>query len=104
MWELEDRCVRAALAHPDTLLCRCEKVTGPMVRAAVIDDGAVTPGDVKRIVRAGMGECQGRHCRSLITRAVSMLTGRAVGAESPMSFRPPVRPLVLAQLLEARPE
>jgi len=99
MWELEDHYVRAALAQPDMLLCRCEQVTGRQVRAAV-DDGALTPGDVKRATRAGMGECQGRHCRSLITRGVSVLTDRPAPVASPMSFRPPVRPVPIAQLIE----
>ena len=98
MWEAEDRYVRAALAQPDTLLCRCEQVTGRQVRAAV-DDGALTPGDVKRSTRAGMGECQGRHCRPLIARAVSVLTGLTVHEASPLSFRPPVRPVPVAQLI-----
>ncbi len=99
MWELEDRCVRRALSDPGTVLCRCEVVTSEQVRMA-INDGALTPGDVKRVTRAGMGECQGTHCRSLIARAVSVLTGRAADAEPPMSFRPPVKPLALSQLLE----
>ncbi len=99
MWDLEDRCVRGALAHPQTVLCRCEAVTAQQIKGA-IDEGALTPGDVKRATRAGMGECQGCHCRSLIARAVSVHTGRAIEAEAPMSFRPPVKPLQLSQLLD----
>jgi bacterioferritin-associated ferredoxin len=99
MWNLEEHYVRGALIQPETVLCRCETVTARQVGVAV-DDGALTPGDVKRMTRAGMGECQGTHCRSLIARAVSVLTGRAVEAEPPMSFRPPVRPLALAELLK----
>jgi NADPH-dependent 2,4-dienoyl-CoA reductase/sulfur reductase-like enzyme len=99
MWELETYYVRAALADPENVLCRCEAVSAMQVGGAV-QDGALTPGDVKRATRAGMGECQGTHCRALIARAVSLLTGRPAEAEPPMSFRPPVRPLALSQLLQ----
>jgi len=98
MWELEEHYVRGAMIQPETVLCRCETVAARQVGVAV-DDGALTPGDVKRMTRAGMGECQGTHCRSLIARAVSVLTGQPVEAEPPMSFRPPVKPLALSQLL-----
>jgi len=99
MWQLEEHYVRGALGDAGTVLCRCEAVTARQVGVAV-DDGARTPGDVKRMARAGMGECQGTHCRSLIARAVSVLTGRVAEAEPPMSFRPPVKPLALAELLK----
>jgi len=102
MWDLEAHYVRGALGDPETVLCRCETVRARQVGTAV-DDGAQTPGDVKRMTRAGMGECQGTHCRSLIARAVSVLTRRAVEAEPPMSFRPPVKPLALSQLLQDPP-
>jgi bacterioferritin-associated ferredoxin len=95
MWDLETHYVRGALIQPETVLCRCETVTARQVAVAV-DDGALTPGDVKRMTRAGMGECQGTHCRALIARGVSLLTGRAAEAEPPMSFRPPVTPVALA--------
>ena len=99
MWQLEEHYVRGALGDAGTVLCRCEAVTARQVGEAV-DSGALTPGDVKRTTRAGMGECQGTHCRALIARGVSLLTGRAAEAEPPMSFRPPVRPLALAELLK----
>jgi choline dehydrogenase-like flavoprotein len=37
MWELEDRYVREALHHSDGLLCRCERVPGAAVKAALAD-------------------------------------------------------------------
>jgi hypothetical protein len=82
----------------DVFLCRCELVPGPAVRDA-FDDLASAPGDIKRATRAGMGECQGQHCRSLIARAAAVRTGRPVALEQPLSYRPPVRPIVLAQLI-----
>jgi hypothetical protein len=102
MWHLEERCVREALGRADTHLCRCELVSGPVVGAS-IDDIAVTPADVKRATRVGMGECQGQHCRSLIARAVAIRTGRPPGLDHAMSYRPPVRPITIGQLIAGDP-
>jgi hypothetical protein len=46
-----------------------------------------------------MGECQGRNCRFLISRALSLVDGRAIAAEAPLSWRPPVRPIPIERLL-----
>lgn len=99
MWDLEERYVREALERSDAFLCRCELVPGPAVRVA-FDELASTPGDAKRATRAGMGECQGQHCRSLIARAAAARTGEPVAFDRPMSYRPPVRPITIAQLID----
>ena len=98
MWNLEDRYVRSALERFDATLCRCEKVPGAEVHA-VLRDEAARPGDVKRFTRAGMGECQGRHCRFPIVRAVSVVSDQPA-EDSPPTFRPPVIPITLEQLLQ----
>ncbi|MFD1309680.1 FAD-dependent oxidoreductase [Streptomyces kaempferi] len=55
----------------DTVVCRCEEVTGGAVRAAVDELGAGDLRTVKLLTRAGMGWCQGRMCEP----AVAGLTG-----------------------------
>lgn len=98
MWKMEDSYVRAALERPGGVLCRCEKVPGQQVKGVLGDAGA-QPGDVKRATRTGMGECQGRHCRLLVVRAVTATTGRRPEAAVPMTFRPPARPITVADLI-----
>ena len=95
--------------------CRCEEVTcnelielqpprylgwtsGQTKRQRIrtpAEGCSASPDQVKRLTRAGMGHCQGRLCREL----VSLLLAEASGtdpAETPvMSYRPPVRPLPL---------
>ncbi|MET7852798.1 NAD(P)/FAD-dependent oxidoreductase [Streptomyces avermitilis] len=46
----------------DTVVCRCEEVTGGAVREAVEELGAGDLRTVKLLTRAGMGWCQGRIC------------------------------------------
>jgi len=88
---------------PQTIICRCEDVTVEEVRA-LIARGYQTPDEVKRLSRCGMGQCQGRTCRSLLLQEISAATGREI-KEIPMStFRPPTKPVKLALLARARTE
>ncbi|MFF1676363.1 FAD-dependent oxidoreductase [Streptomyces sp. NPDC058256] len=50
----------------DTVVCRCEEVTGGEIRAAVGELGAGDLRTVKLLTRAGMGWCQGRMCEPAI--------------------------------------
>ena len=84
-----------ALAHDDTILCRCEEITLGEVKTAVAD-GARTIGEVKMITRSGMGNCQGRMCEHSVTAAViqalaaEQATAQTVGR---YSIRPPLHPI-----------
>jgi thioredoxin reductase/bacterioferritin-associated ferredoxin len=98
LWQAETDAVALALRSPDLHLCRCEKVTVASIREA-IEHGAKTPGEVKRATRMGMGECQGKNCRPLLSRAVALVTGGELAAVPPLTFRPPVRPVPLDALL-----
>jgi NADPH-dependent 2,4-dienoyl-CoA reductase/sulfur reductase-like enzyme len=92
-----------ALAHDDTILCRCEEITLGEVKAAVAD-GARTLGEVKMVTRTGMGNCQGRMCeRSVAGAIVQALAADQVGPESVgmYSIRPPLHPLPVGFLAEA---
>ncbi|MFE9881782.1 FAD-dependent oxidoreductase [Streptomyces sp. NPDC005784] len=50
----------------DTVVCRCEEVTGGRIREAVADLGAGDVRTVKLLTRAGMGWCQGRMCEPAV--------------------------------------
>ena len=76
----------------DAIICRCEDVTyGEIVDA--IDRGLTTLDEIKRILRCGMGPCQGRTCSRLIARIVAEKTGRAVEEIAYPLVRPPTRPV-----------
>jgi hypothetical protein len=99
-------------------VCQCEEVTAADVlqlnpprylqwrrgaaaswRLGSVDpEGAPDPDVVKRLTRAGMGPCQGRRCREQIAALMALGTGTALADIPLATYRPPVRPLRLAQL------
>jgi pyruvate/2-oxoglutarate dehydrogenase complex dihydrolipoamide dehydrogenase (E3) component len=99
-------------------VCQCEEVTAADVlqlnpprylqwrgdaseswRLGAVDpEGTPHPDVVKRLTRAGMGPCQGRRCREQIAALVALGSGRALADIPLATYRPPVRPLRLAQL------
>ncbi|MFF4799479.1 FAD-dependent oxidoreductase [Streptomyces sp. NPDC001351] len=74
----------------DTVVCRCEEVTGSAIREAVTELGAGDVRTVKLLTRAGMGWCQGRMCAP----AVAGLAGCRLDP----SRRPFARPVPLGVL------
>lgn len=92
------------LADDNTVICRCEQVRLREIQAAVAS-GARTANEVKGLTRAGMGNCQGRICGSLVARAIAGAGATTEELDSVGSFtpRPPLVPLPLTVLAEALP-
>ena len=81
----------------DVVICRCEDITyGEIVEA--IGRGLATAEELKRILRCGMGPCQGRTCMRLIARIIAEETGRSVGEIRLPVVRPPTRPVEIGIL------
>jgi len=83
--------------NDDLIICRCEEVSEEEILEAY-ESGADTVDAVKRRTRAGMGLCQGRTCRRLVSRILAKKKGEAMGDQTQPSFRPPVRPIKLGWL------
>jgi thioredoxin reductase len=112
--------LRASLAAGgwDVLACQCEEVTrGELVGVepprylgwrsepmsarslgTLIMDGPLHPDQIKRLTRAGMGQCQGRRCREQVALLLAHAGEVPVEAIPLASYRPPVRPLPLSVL------
>jgi NADPH-dependent 2,4-dienoyl-CoA reductase/sulfur reductase-like enzyme len=90
------------LASPDTIVCRCENVPLATIDAAVSE--VRSTGAVKRLTRAGMGQCQGRFCGFVVTELVHGATGVAVHARSGFAPQPPLRPTPLWVLAALDPQ
>lgn len=84
-------------AVPTAWLCRCEEITVDEVRAAVAA-GARSLNDAKRRTKVGMGPCQGIYCLPAVAAVIGAETGLAADLVTPMTARPPVRPLPLDRL------
>ena len=82
-------------------ICRCEEVSREEIEQAIWD-GATTIAGIKKRTHAGMGLCQGRTCRKLIT---NMLAGGKDPAKIlPPTFRPPVRTVKTSEIAEGDEE
>ncbi|MTI81098.1 MAG: (2Fe-2S)-binding protein [Firmicutes bacterium] len=79
------------------IVCRCEDITIEEVRA-YIDNGVTDLEQLKRMLRVGMGPCQGRTCTPIIIRELSVATGKPVGEVPLTTFRPPTSPVKLGVL------
>jgi len=86
------------LVTPDTVICPCEGVTGARVDQA-LDEGVGELGQMKRMTRAGMGECQGRLCAPALAQLIARRRGVPLSAIAPPSFRPPVTPVPIDVLV-----
>ncbi|MBN2796309.1 MAG: (2Fe-2S)-binding protein [Clostridia bacterium] len=84
---------------PKTIICRCSDITLEEVRQA-ISDGYTTFDEIKRVLRTGMGSCQGRTCMPLILREISVMTGIPQEDLNPGRKRPPVNAVSLGAIAE----
>jgi bacterioferritin-associated ferredoxin len=80
-----------------TVVCRCEEVTEGEIRTT-IRRGYRDLEEIKRILRCGMGHCQGRSCMMIIARILSQETGIPIPGMNFPGSRPPLKPVPLATL------
>jgi len=86
---------------PDTLVCRCESVTAGDIHQA-LTEGCRDPNEIKAMTRCGMGQCQGRMCGSTLVEITADYMKLEPDGLKPLSIRPPVRNIALAELAELR--
>jgi thioredoxin reductase len=99
LWQLFDtpRPV-SELAQSGTLVCRCEGLT-----LAEIENGFATGlhgiGAIKRATRAGMGRCQGRYCGPVLAAMAAGRQGLPLDETAFWAPRPPIKPMVIADII-----
>jgi NADPH-dependent 2,4-dienoyl-CoA reductase/sulfur reductase-like enzyme len=81
----------------EIVVCRCEEVTAGEVRAAVAQ-GDFAPDHVKRILRCGMGPCQGRICGPVVSKLIADARRCSVDDVGYYNVRPPLKPLSLEEI------
>jgi D-hydroxyproline dehydrogenase subunit alpha len=88
------------LSIPDeVVICRCEDVRMGDIRAA-LKEGYDEPGTLKKALRIGMGNCQGRTCGHLLYDILSALTRRKPSEIPLLSVRSPVKPVAIGSFLK----
>ena len=96
-----DRDALAALATPDTIVCRCE-----LVRRNTIDDVLAANPEISSVnavkleCRSGMGTCQGRYCESTIAALVADTRALPRSQVGRFSAHLPIKPVPLAALTQ----
>ncbi len=80
-----------------SMVCPCEGIRESAILGAIAQ-GARSLNDVKRRTRAGMGICQGVQCGHPIRTMICEQTGIDPSQVPPMTSRPPLRLLRLADL------
>ena len=80
-------------------VCRCEDVTLEEIERA-IEAGCKELGDLKRLLRCGMGPCQGRTCMKQIAQILSQKTGKPISELTFPTTRSPIRPVPLGIFAE----
>lgn len=82
--------------NEDTMyVCRCEEITKEEVIEAV-RNGATSVNEVKRLLRTGMGLCQGRNCAKTIERIIAQELGVSPAQVPQATKRGPVREIKLS--------
>ena len=82
----------------ETIICRCEDVTIEEVQA-LIEKGYTSMDEIKRLTRCGMGQCQGRTCRTLLLAELAKATKTHPDEIKVTSFRPPVKNIKMSVIL-----
>jgi len=108
MFDLLDRSANIGEFIPqsddDLIICRCEEITKGEIRKAV-HMGMWTLTELKRLIRPGMGLCQGQTCQMHVKRIVAAELKCDPREVREIIVRPPVRPVeALTYLNEAAGE
>ena len=88
------------LLTDDTLVCRCEEIDFKGIKDAIENKGVSHIEPLKRLLRTGMGRCQGRFCYPTLLGIISGSLGIETARRQDFSARPPVRPLPLKVVLD----
>ncbi|WP_048151811.1 (2Fe-2S)-binding protein [Palaeococcus ferrophilus] len=81
----------------DVIICRCNDVTKEEIEA-LIDQGITDIEELKRLLRIGMGPCQGRTCLPLVMGILARKTGKKMDEIALPATRVPTRPVPMGVL------
>lgn len=89
----------AALATPETVVCRCELVTQNDVHSVLDHNPHLSSASgVKLECRSGMGPCQGRYCETTVASLVAVERGRSMADVGSFTAHVPVKPVPVSAL------
>ena len=80
------------MSNGKVIVCRCNDVTVEEIEA-LIDEGVTDIEEIKRLLRIGMGPCQGRTCIPIVLGILARKTGRRQEDIPLPKARVPIRPV-----------
>ena len=87
------------MSNKDIIICRCEDVSLEDIHK-VLDEGYTTFEDIKRILRVGMGPCQGNTCGLLVQREIAKYLHQPLHAVKTHRVRPLTTGVKLKSIVE----
>lgn len=85
------------MSEKDIIICRCEDVTLEDIHNC-LKQGYTTYEEIKRILRVGMGPCQGQTCSNLIQREIANFLHVSIEQVKTQKTRPLVTGIVLEDI------
>lgn len=82
----------------ERVICRCNEVTVEEIEA-LIEQGVTDIEMIKRLLRIGMGPCQGRTCLPMVISIIARKTGKSPDEIKLPATRIPVRPVPIGVLV-----
>ena len=87
------------MSKKDIIICRCEDVTLDDLHKA-LEEGYTTFEDLKRILRVGMGPCQGKNCQLLVQREIANFLHKPLKEIKTQKTRPLITGVKLKSIVE----
>lgn len=87
------------MSKKDIIICRCEDVTLEDVHNC-LEEGYTTFEDLKRILRVGMGPCQGNTCTLLVQRELAKFLKKPLKEIETHKIRPLISGVKLKSIVE----
>ena len=84
----------------DIIICRCEDVTLEDLHN-LMEEGYTSFEEIKRILRVGMGACQGNTCGQLVQREIAKFTKTPLNEVVTHKVRPLITGVKIKSIVEA---
>lgn len=91
------------MSKKDIIICRCEDITLEDVHKC-LEAGYTTFEEIKRILRVGMGPCQGQTCSILVRREIAKYLKKNVEDVKTQKTRPLVTGVRLKDIVDSNDE
>lgn len=88
------------MSKKDIIICRCEDVTLEDIEK-IMNEGYTSFEEIKRILRVGMGSCQGNTCGQLLQREISKFLKIPLNEVETQKVRPLITGVKLKSIVEA---